>query len=130
MDGRRSPSPSASYARSSARCRSCPSGRRRRVPEILIIAGETSGDLHAARVVRELVAGKAPFELVGIGGDAMEAAGVRLLEHARRLAALGLVEVLRHVPRHYALLRELRRRLKGGRVALLVLVDYPGFNMR
>lgn len=100
------------------------------MPEILIIAGETSGDLHAARVVRELVAGKAPFELVGIGGDAMEAAGVRLLEHARRLAALGLVEVLRHVPRHYALLRELRRRLKGGRVALLVLVDYPGFNMR
>jgi lipid-A-disaccharide synthase len=100
------------------------------VREILIVAGEASGDLHAARVVRELVAADAPFDLAGIGGDAMEAAGVRLIEHARRLAALGLVEVVRHVPRHYALLRRLRRRLQGGRVALLVLVDYPGFNMR
>jgi lipid-A-disaccharide synthase len=100
------------------------------VPEILIIAGETSGDIHAARVARELAAGNAPFQLVGIGGDAMEAAGVRLLEHARRLAALGLVEVLRHVPRHWALLRALRRRLNDGQVALLILVDYPGFNMR
>jgi lipid-A-disaccharide synthase len=60
----------------------------------------------------------------------MQAAGVRLLEHTRRLAALGLVEVLHHVPRHYRLLRQLRRRLKGGGVAVLVLVDYPGFNMR
>ncbi len=98
--------------------------------EILIIAGETSGDLHAAGVARELAAAGAPFELVGIGGDAMQAAGVRLLEHVRGLAALGLVEVIRHVPRHYALLRQLRRRLNSGGVALLVLVDYPGFNMR
>jgi lipid-A-disaccharide synthase len=100
------------------------------VPEILIVAGETSGDLHAAVVARELAAAGAPFELVGIGGDAMQAAGVRLVEHVRGLAALGLVEVIRHVPRHYTLLRQLRRRLNGGGVALLVLVDYPGFNMR
>jgi lipid-A-disaccharide synthase len=100
------------------------------VPEILIVAGETSGDLHAAGVARELAATGASFELVGIGGDAMQAAGVRLVEHVRGLAALGLVEVFRHVPRHYALLRQLRRRLDGGGVALLVLVDYPGFNMR
>jgi lipid-A-disaccharide synthase len=76
------------------------------------------------------VAAGAPFDLVGIGGDGMQAAGVRLLEHVRGLAALGLVEVIRHVPRHYALLRQLRRRLNGGDVALLVLVDYPGFNLR
>jgi lipid-A-disaccharide synthase len=100
------------------------------VPEILIVAGETSGDLHAAGVARELAGAGAPFELVGIGGDRMQAAGVRLLEHVRGLAALGLVEVIRHVPRHYALLRQLRRRLNDGGVALLVLVDYPGFNMR
>jgi lipid-A-disaccharide synthase len=93
------------------------------VPEILFVAGEASGDLHAARVASELVADGAPYELVGIGGDAMEAAGVRLLEHARRLAALGLVEVVRHIPRHWALLRQMRRRLDGGGVALVVLVD-------
>ena len=100
------------------------------MPEILIVAGETSGDLHAGAVARELAACGAPFPLVGIGGDAMEAAGVRLIEHVRGLAALGLVEVVRHLPRHYALLRRLRKRLREREVALLVLVDYPGFNMR
>jgi lipid-A-disaccharide synthase len=100
------------------------------VPEILFVAGEASGDLHAARVAKQLAAEEVPYDLVGIGGDAMEAAGVHLLEHARQLAALGLVEVIRHIPRHYTLLRRLRARLDGGGVALLVLVDYPGFNMR
>ena len=98
--------------------------------EILFVAGEASGDLHAAGVARELVARNAAFGLAGIGGSAMEAAGVRLLEHAERLAVMGFVEVLRHVPKHYALLRALRRRLRSGNVALLVLIDYPGFNMK
>lgn len=98
--------------------------------EILIVAGEASGDLHAARVAQALTDARAPFDLVGIGGDAMAAAGVGLIEHSRELAALGLIEVIRHIPRHYLLLRQLRRRLRDGRVALLVLVDYPGFNMR
>ena len=98
--------------------------------EILFVAGEASGDLHAAGVARELRARNAPFELAGIGGDEMRAAGVQLLEHAEKLAVMGFVEVLRHVPKHYALLRAMRRRLRGGNVALLVLIDYPGFNMK
>ena len=98
--------------------------------DILFVAGEASGDLHAAGVARELRARSAPFGLVGIGGDQMEAAGVRLIEHVGSLAVMGFVEVLRHVPRHWALLRDLKRRLRSGRVALVVLVDYPGFNMK
>jgi lipid-A-disaccharide synthase len=100
------------------------------VREILIVAGEASGDLHAAGVAAELRRRAPEFELAGIGGDAMRSAGVRLLEHAERLAVMGFVEVLKHVPRHYMLLRGLRRRLRRGRVALLVLLDYPGFNMK
>ena len=98
--------------------------------EILFVAGEASGDLHAAGVARELRAAHAPFALTGIGGDEMRAAGVQLLEHAEKLAVMGFVEVLRHVPKHYALLRAMRRRLQAGNVALLVLIDYPGFNMK
>ena len=98
--------------------------------DILFVAGEASGDLHAAGVARELRARSAPFQLVGIGGDQMRAAGVQLIEHVGSLAVMGFVEVLRHVPRHWALLRDLKRRLRSGQVALVVLVDYPGFNMK
>ena len=98
--------------------------------EILFVAGEASGDLHAAGVARELRNLQAPFELAGIGGDAMRTEGVSLLEHSERLAVMGFVEVLRHVPKHYALLRALRRRLRSGNTALLILIDYPGFNMK
>ena len=98
--------------------------------DILFVAGEASGDLHAAGVARELRARNAPFRLVGIGGDAMREAGVQLLEHVEQLAVMGFVEVLRHVPKHWALLRELRRRIRSGNTALVVLVDYPGFNMK
>jgi lipid-A-disaccharide synthase len=100
------------------------------VREILFVAGETSGDLHAASVARELTESSAPFTLRGIGGDLMESSGVRLDEHIRDFAVLGLIEVLRHVPKHWRTLRALRARIQSGSVALVVLVDYPGFNMR
>ncbi len=98
--------------------------------EVLFVAGEASGDLHASGVARALKAGGAPFHLAGVGGDGMRDAGVEILEHADNLAVMGFVEVLRHLPRHWALLRQLERRIRGGRVALVVLVDYPGFNMK
>lgn len=98
--------------------------------EILFVAGETSGDLHASGVARELKASGAPFAMRGIGGDLMADAGVVLDEHIRGLAVMGFVEVLRHLPKHRAMLGALRRRLRSGNVALVVLVDYPGFNMR
>jgi lipid-A-disaccharide synthase len=100
------------------------------VREILFVAGEASGDLHASGVATALVDAGAPFRLTGIGGDAMREAGVELVEHAEKLAVMGFVEVLKHVPLHYRLARELRRRIRGGDVALVVLIDYPGFNMK
>jgi len=99
------------------------------VREILFVAGESSGDAHAAGVARELIASHAPFKLVGIGGDQMQSAGVELIEHTRRLAVMGFVEVLETIPRHWALLQTLKRRLRDGNVAAIVLVDYPDFNM-
>lgn len=98
--------------------------------EILFVAGEVSGDLHAAGVARALVTAGAPFALTGVGGDAMRDAGVELIEHTEHLAVMGFVEPLKHVPRFYRLRRDLRRRIQSGRVALVVLVDYAGFNMR
>lgn len=100
------------------------------VGEILFVAGEVSGDLHAADVARALRDARTPFVLTGVGGDAMRDAGVALIAHTASLAVMGFIEPLKHVPRFLRLRRELRRRIRGGQVALVVLVDSAGFNMR
>ncbi len=98
--------------------------------DILFVAGEVSGDQHAAVVARELVASRAPYRLVGVGGDAMAAAGVGLIANTASMAVMGFIEPIRHLPRFLRLRRELRRRIDSGTVALVVLVDSAGFNMR
>ena len=98
--------------------------------EVLIVAGEASGDLHAAGLVRALRARRPDLTFAGVGGDRSRAEGVDLVEHAERLAVMGFVEVLKHVPKHARLLRTLTARLRSGSVALLVVIDYPGFNMK
>ena len=100
------------------------------VREILFVAGETSADLHAAPVAEEIRRRMPDRPLAGIGGDRMRAAGVQLIEHNDALAVMGFVEVLRHVPKHARLLRVLRRRFEGGNVGLVILLDYPGFNLK
>jgi lipid-A-disaccharide synthase len=60
----------------------------------------------------------------------MERSGVELLERTDTMAVMGFVEVLRQVPHHYRLLKSLGARLRSGNVALVVVIDYPGFNMR
>src|SRR5688500_5754484 len=96
----------------------------------MIVAGEASGDLHGGVVAERLRALAPERELVGVGGRQMAAAGVTLLQHVDELAVMGFVEVLRHVPKHWALLRSLRRRLSAGQVGLVIVIDYPGFNMK
>jgi lipid-A-disaccharide synthase len=96
----------------------------------LIVAGEASGDLHAAGVADELARRRPDLTLVGVGGERMARAGVTLVERTDRLAVMGFAEVLRTIPRHYALLRSLGARLRSGSVSALVTIDYPGFNIR
>jgi len=100
------------------------------VREVLFVVGEASGDLHAGAVAAKIAVDHPDLHMVGIGGDRMRAAGVDLIEHAERLAVMGAVEILRHIPAHYRLLRRLRDRMRSGSVAAVVLVDYPGFNMK
>jgi lipid-A-disaccharide synthase len=100
------------------------------VTEVLLSAGEASGDLHAAGVAAALHALRPSVRLLGIGGSRMRAAGVELVEDIESSAVMGFVEIVRHIPRHYALFRQFRRRLRSGSVGLLICVDYPGFNMK
>jgi lipid-A-disaccharide synthase len=100
------------------------------VREVLFVAAEASADLHAAGVAAELRRLRPDLALAGVGGARMAAEGVSILEPAERLAVMGFVEVLRHIPKHKALLDRFTRRLAAGNVALVVLLDYPGFNMK
>lgn len=100
------------------------------VREVLFVAGEASGDLHASGVVAALAALRPDLRPVAVGGDRVRAAGAEIIQDHRALAVMGFVEVLQHVPRHARLLRMLRSRLRSGSVAAVVLVDYPGFNMK
>jgi lipid-A-disaccharide synthase len=99
------------------------------VREILFVAGETSGDINAAGVARELTAANAGFVMVGVGGDRMADAGVHLIEHVHQLAVMGFGGILKQLPRHWALLNAIKARLYSGRVALVILIDYGGFNL-
>lgn len=98
--------------------------------EVMIVAGEPSGDMHAAAMVRELRTRRPDLHLVGVGGGRLAAEGVELLERAERIAVVGFFEVIKHLPILRRLMQALRARLDTGRVKLLVLIDYPGFNMR
>lgn len=98
--------------------------------EILFVVGEASGDLHAGKVAQALRAADPELVMVGVGGGHMRDAGVHIIEDVENLAVMGFAEVIQHIPKHYALLRRLRERIESGRVAVVVLLDYPGFNMK
>ncbi|CAN5289178.1 lipid-A-disaccharide synthase [soil metagenome] len=98
--------------------------------EVLIVTGETSGDLHASLFASALRKLRPDLHLTGVGGQGMEAAGVSLFVKQDTSGVMGFVEVLRHVPRHARILSRIKQRLDSGRVSLVVLVDYPGFNIR
>lgn len=99
------------------------------MPEVLFIAGEPSGDLHAAGVAEQLNRLRPDLELTGFGGPLMETAGVKLFDRYES-GVMGFIEIIRHIPRHWELLDVIRKRLATGAVKLMVVVDYPGFNMK
>ena len=96
--------------------------------EILILAGEASGDLHGSILAERLRALRPDLALVGTGGTRMREAGVEML--AEHEGVVGFVEVIRHIPAHWRLYKRIRARMDAGNVALLMCIDYPGFNMR
>ncbi|MEX1199963.1 MAG: lipid-A-disaccharide synthase [Methylophaga sp.] len=98
--------------------------------QIFIVAGEASGDAHAARLVAALKQHTPQLYIGGIGGDAMRAAGADIVQDFADLAVMGLFEVLKSYPRIKAIFNQTVSRLKRDKPDLLVLVDYPGFNLK
>lgn len=101
----------------------------KRGARVAIVAGESSGDLLGAALVRALKARRPELEFYGIGGPKMIAEGVRTLFPLEKLAVRGYVEALRHLPEIYGIRRKLARRLLGDRPDLFIGVDAPDFNL-
>lgn len=95
---------------------------------LFISAGEPSGDLHGANLVRALRARNPAVRVSGFGGPQMEAAGAELLYPLTTLAVMGFVRVLKHLRTFFRLARLAQEHWSADRPDAVVLIDYPGFN--
>ncbi len=98
--------------------------------ELLIVAGEASADLHAARALRELERLRPGVHAFGVGGPRLRAAGLEALAPAEDISVMGLAEVLPRLPRILGILRALARAAAERRPRAALLVDLPDFNLR
>lgn len=97
---------------------------------VLLVAGEASGDLHGAALVEELRQRRADLDVVGVGGPRLRAAGMQVLVETEHVATMGFTETFGTLGRLLAAYRRLVRELDQARPDLLVLIDYPEFNLR
>jgi len=96
---------------------------------VMIIAGEASGDLHGARLVQAMRRREPGLAFCGMGARELAGAGVELLFDAGRIAVVGLVEVLTHISDIFSAMSILTRRMREAPPDLLILIDFPDFNL-
>lgn len=97
---------------------------------IVLVAGEESGDQHAAALVKQLQKTDMSFVFTGMGGQHLEAEGVQLISDLARYGVTGITEVLRHFSVIKKSFRAILAHLEATKPDLLILIDYPGFNLR
>ena len=101
-----------------------------RDPMILVVAGEVSGDIHAGNMLGELATIRPGIRAFGVGGERLRSAGLEMIATTDELAHMGLIEVLRELPKIRRILNRLVEETARRRPDLAVLVDSPDFNLR
>lgn len=98
----------------------------------MLVAGEASGDKHGAKLAAALRAERpdVQWEIFGAGGDEMRAAGVETLVDAREVAIMGALEVAKALPKFLRVFRRLRNAARERQPQLVILIDWPEFNLR
>ena len=95
-----------------------------------IIVGEVSGDMHAANLIAEIKRKDPRAEIRAWGGDRMKEQGVTLVKHIRHMAFMGFVEVVANLHKVIGNIRECKKDMVAFQPDAVILVDYPGFNLR
>ena len=95
----------------------------------MIVAGEASGDLHGSRLISSMLDRDPSLHFCGIGGPELKKIGVELLYDAAKIAVVGVFEVISHLSHIIRAQRLLRARLKETQPRLLILIDFPDFNL-
>lgn len=96
---------------------------------ILLSAGEASGDLHAAKLVNDIKKDIPNTYFCGMGGNLMHDAGVDILIDSKDMSIIGGIEILTHSLKIIKAMRTMKNALKTKKISLVILVDYPGFNL-
>src|SRR5688572_17213416 len=105
------------------------SAREVRTPmRIFISAGEPSGDLHGANLIRAIRKLRPDVEFVGFGGERMEQAGCKLLYPLCQLSVMGIWQVLLKIPVFWGIVSFANRYLRSHRPDAVILIDYPGLH--
>ena len=95
-----------------------------------LIAGEASGDMHGAHLIKALKQQDPETQFVGLGGDLMQQQGMTLIQHYRAMAFMGFLTVARHLPQVVENMRKTKQALLQQQPDVLILIDYPSFNLR
>lgn len=97
---------------------------------ILIVAGEASGDAHAAKLVQDVRKLDPEVEFFGMGGAKMEQVGVNVIWDIKNMSVIGVFDVFLKLPTIWKTMQKLRHFMEEHKPDMLILVDYPGFNLR
>lgn len=97
---------------------------------IFISAGEQSGDIHASGLINELKKLNPSISFIGLGGNLSESSGLKLLHHIKELATIGFMDVLKKFSFFKEILKECAQYIQLNNPDVVVLIDYPGFNIR
>ena len=97
---------------------------------IVLVAGEASGDLLGGKLASALKEKNIDINLSGIGGNNMRASGVETLFDINETSVVGIIEILKHYPRLRSILSSVKRHIKNNKPDLLILIDYPEFNLK
>lgn len=98
--------------------------------KVLVVAGEASGDLHAAHVIREMKEKVSGLEFIGIGGQKMEEAGTEIIYDPTELSTIGFIEAFKHLKLMYEVLGKLETTIEQEEPDVALLVDFSGFNLK
>ena len=97
--------------------------------KLFVLAGEVSGDMHAAGVIGELLKARPDLSVFGIGGQKLRALGAELLYDTSQMSIMGFVDVLKHTGFLRRVIRDLKKAIRKEKPFAALLVDYPGMNL-